>query len=116
MKIITRLKSVELLKLSLFTLSISTPAYSNTEGNEISVSPIQNNQSGVNINAAPQRPRPPQPPRPPRQPQPPINAETTRLIDGTVVNTQQLVDLGNLLYTILICLTLLVSHVLHAMI
>jgi len=98
MKIITRLKSVELLKLSLFTLSISTPAYSNTEGNEISVSPIQNNQSGVNINAAPQRPRPPQPPRPPRQPQPPINAETTRLIDGTVVNTQQLVDLGNLLY------------------
>jgi len=92
MKIISKLRSVELLKLSFATLSISFSAatYSNTEDSENSVSPTQIDQPAGNITATP-RPRPP-------QPQTPINTETTVLIDGTVVNTQQLVDLGNLLY------------------
>ena len=94
MKIISILKSVELLLLSFFTLSIliSTAAYSNTENSDISASPTQNDQSVENISAILQQPTPPRP----RQPT--LDAETTRLIDGTVVNTQQLVDLGNLLY------------------
>jgi len=104
MKIISKVKSIKLLPLGIFTLLISIPttAYSITQDNENSVSPTQIDLTAGNITATP-RPRPlqpqtPQQPRPPRPPQPPINTETTVLIDGTVVNTQQLVDLGNLLY------------------
>lgn len=102
MRIISILKSVESLQLSFFILSISisTAAYSNIENSDITVSPIQSDRTAENIPTA-HRPRPPQPPQQPRQPQlpsPPINEETTTLVDGTAVNTQQLVNLGNILY------------------
>jgi len=81
MKKISKLKSIELIKLGIFTLSISisTVTYANIEVNE---------RSPRNNITAQQR----------RAPQAPINTNTTILIDGTVVNTQQLVELGNLLY------------------
>lgn len=104
MRIISKLKPIKLTTLSILTLSISisTTAYSNTEVNEKLIPLTQNAQSARNIIAA-QRPRPPQLRLPQqaqqlRLPLTPINTNTTRLIDGTVVNTQQLVDLGNLLY------------------
>jgi len=101
MKIFSSLPSAQLLQLSLFTLSvsISTMAYSNAlssdKNNNVTVSLIERGQATENIQIAPRPPRQPQPPRPP---QPPENNDTTTLIDGTVVDTQQLIALGNLLY------------------
>ena len=102
MKIISTLKPVELLQLGVFTLSISvsTSAYSNMQNSDAFIPSMQNDQTVENIQAVAQRARPPQPqpPQQPRPPRPPRNSVTTTLIDGSVVNTQQLVDLGNLLY------------------
>lgn len=104
MNIFSNLKPIACTELSLLTLSIliSNTAYSNTEVNEKLISLTQNDQSARNIIATQQpnhlqsrqalqrqQPRPPQPPR---------NTNTTRLTNGTVVNTQQLIDLGSLLY------------------
>lgn len=101
MKRASILQSAKFIKLSIFTLSVSISAttYSNTENSGKPILAIQDNNSFESTITAQQfrftQPRPPLQ----RRPQlPPTNSETTRLIDGTVVNTQQLVDLGNLLY------------------
>ena len=100
MKIMSKLKSIAFLQLGIFTLSISlsTTANSNRQDTDMFNSSTLSEQSAENIREITQRPRAPQQPRLPQRPQQPRNADTTTLIDGTVVNTQQLVDLGNTLY------------------
>jgi cytochrome c peroxidase len=96
----SKLKSIAFLQLGIFTLSISlsTTANSNRQDTDMFNSSTLSEQSAENIREITQRPRAPQQPRLPQRPQQPRNADTTTLIDGTVVNTQQLVDLGNTLY------------------
>ena len=99
MKIITSSKPVTLFTICLITLSISTEAFSTAAENEVTTSALHNVQSEQINDLTPQQARPIQPRFPqPRRSQFPRSSETTRLIDGKIVNTQQLVDLGSLLY------------------
>jgi len=82
LKINSILKSVELLLLSFFILSISTAVYSNTENNDISASSTQNDLSLENINVTLQQAR---------LLQPPINEGVTKLV-RTQRETKSLID------------------------